>query len=268
VTEAPLTAPGEVAGRPKLVLRYPTDPDRIAALLPPGLEPYGEPAVQIGVYCVPVHGEPEHGVSTRVPARFAGVDGQYTIGIGIDQESAIFVSRETNGQPKFPCSVTYHRLGEQVVARCSHQGRTFLEYTGAIGVGAPEDGLPRAGDELVEDEWWIKVSRAVGGGEGYDLPPRVVRVHSEGVVTHVDAVDGELLLHDSPWDPYTELLPMTGPAIAALVTTRHTARTIAVAGPLDPAAFAPFADTIGGSRWPGERGAPPARLRDTAVGAA
>ena len=52
MTEAPLTTPGEVAGRPKLVLRYPTDPDRFAALLPPGLEPYGEPVVQIGIYCV------------------------------------------------------------------------------------------------------------------------------------------------------------------------------------------------------------------------
>ncbi len=268
--DAPMTTPGEVGGRPKLVLRYPTEPERLAALLPPGLEPVGEPVVQIGVYCVPVHGEPEHGISTRLPARFDGVDGQYTLGVGIDQESAIFVSRETNGQPKFPCSVAYYRLGDEVVARCSHQGRTFLEYTGTVaGDGtAPGAGLPRAGDELVEDEWWIKASRAVGGVEGeYDLPPRVVRVHSEGVVTHVDAVDGDLLLHDSPWDPYTELLPMTGAAVAALVTTRHTARSITVAGPLDAAAFWPFADTIGGSRWPGERGAPPARRRAATVGA-
>ena len=72
----PMTRPGDVVGLPKLVLRYPTEPSAIAALLPPGLEPCGDPMVQINVYCVPVHGEPEHGISTKVPARYDGVDGQ------------------------------------------------------------------------------------------------------------------------------------------------------------------------------------------------
>jgi hypothetical protein len=31
---------------------------------------------------------------------------------------------------------------------------------------------------------------------------------------------------------------------------------IALAGALDPIAFWPHADTIGGSRWPGDRGGP------------
>ena len=86
------------------------------------------------------------------------------------------------------------------------------------------------------------------------------RIHSNLSVgtdiTKVEPLAGELVLHPSPWDPYTELLPMTGPATAELVTARHTAREITVAGTLDPDGFAPFADTIGGSRWPGERGGP------------
>jgi acetoacetate decarboxylase len=109
--------PGEVSGRPKLVVRYPTDPNNIAALLPPGFSPWGEPTVLLGVYCVPVHGEPEHGISTKIPATFNGVEGWFTLGIGIDQESAIFISQETNGQPKFPCEVTYFRLGNTIEAR-------------------------------------------------------------------------------------------------------------------------------------------------------
>jgi len=255
MTDIPTTRPGEVAGQPKLVLRYPTDPDRIAALLPPGLDAVGEPVVQVNVYCVPVHGEPEHGISTKVPARYAGVDGTYCLGIGIDQESAIFISHETNGQPKFPCAVRYFRLGDEVHAIATHQGYTFLDFRGTVAEGA--DTHHRVGEELADDEWWIKVSRAVGGTEGaYDFPPHVVRVHTEGVVTHVEPLDGELVLPDSPWDPIAELLPRRGPATAELVTTRHTARSISLAGTLDPVAFWPYADTIGGSRWPGERGAP------------
>jgi acetoacetate decarboxylase len=247
-----MTRPGEVAGRPKLVLRYPTAADRVADLLPAGLEMCGEPVVQIGVYCVPVHGEPEHGISVRVPARFDGVDGQYSLGIGIDQESAIFISRETNGQPKFPCSVRLFRLGDGVHASATHQGHTFMSFDGTVG-GTVEP----TGEEVQENEWWIKVSRAVGGAEkAYDFPPHVVAVRTTGTMTHCETVDGDLVLRSSPWDPVADLLPMAGEATAELVTMRHTGRSIALAGPLDPDAFWPHADTIGGSRWPGEHGGP------------
>ncbi len=244
--------PGDVQGLPKLVIRYPTEPESIDALLPPGLCRWGDPTVTVNVYCVPVHGEPEFGVSTKIPATYDGVDGWYSLGIGIDQESAIFVSRETNGQPKFPCSVRYFRLGDEVHASCTHQGTTFLSYRGRLGVPAPGSGAERT-----ETEWWIKVSRAVGGVEGsYDLPPRVVAVRTSGVPELVVPLDGTLTLRDSAWDPYTELLPPVAEATAELVATRHTGRSIESAGPLDPDAFWPFADTIGGSRWPGDRGAP------------
>ncbi len=126
------SAPGEVAGIPKLVIRYPSRAESIEALLPPGMKLWGDPVVQLGVYCVPVRGEPEFGVSTKIPASWSGTDGWFTLGIGIDQESAIFVSRETNGQPKFPCDVRYFRLGERIEASATHQGRTFLTYSGAV----------------------------------------------------------------------------------------------------------------------------------------
>lgn len=252
MTQAPLTRPGEVAGHPKLVIRYPTEQAAIDALLPPGLEPYGEPIVQIGIYCVPVHGEPEYGISTKIPARYGDTEGLYTLGIGIDQESAIFISRETNGQPKFPCTVRFFRLGDRIEARCTHQGTTFLRYSGEVnGTVEPSD------DDFEDNEWWIKVSRAVGGAErSYDFPPHVVRVRSAGTVTHTETLEGRLSLADSSWDPYVKLLPKVGDALAELVTARHTARDITLEGPLDPEAFWPHADTIGGSRWPGERGGP------------
>ena len=246
-----MSAPGEIAGWPKLVVHYPTEPDAVAALLPPGLEPCGEPVVTIAAYCAPVHDEPELGVSVKVPATFGSVEGQYTLGIGIDQESAIFVSRETNGQPKFPCDVRYFRFGDRVEASATHQGHTWFAYAGTVA------GTAEPGTEVDDHEWWIKVSRAVGGGEGdYDLPPRVVDVHTTGTVERAEPLIGELTLRSSPWDPCADLLPPVGDASAELVTTRFTGRTISVAGPLDPEGFWPFADTIGGSRWPGRRGAP------------
>ena len=84
----------------------------------------------------------------------------------------------------------------------------------------------------------------------------MVQVHQVSEPVHVETLDADLVLRDSPWDPYNELLPMEELVGARLVTSRHKDRSITNAGPLDPEAFWPFADTIGGSRWPGERGGP------------
>lgn len=249
---SPMIKPGEISGWPLLQLVYRTDPDRIADLLPPGLEPCGEPTVHVNVYNFPVGGEPEYGVSTKIPARYQGIDGYYGIGLGIDQENAIFISQELNGQPKFPCSIRYFRFGDTVEARCTHQGYTFLELRGTVTGPAP-----LTGEDDEQNEWWIKVSRAVGGVEkSYDFPPHVVRVRSVSQVVYAEDLDGDIVLRDSPWDPYTELLPLREQVSAQLVTAVHKSREITLEGPLDPIAFWPFADTIGGSRWPGERGGP------------
>jgi acetoacetate decarboxylase len=244
--------PGEIAGWPKLELVYRTDPDRIADLLPPGITPGVNPHVYINIYCVPVLGEPEYGVSTKVEADFEGMKGLYSLGMGIDQEAAVFISQELNGQPKFPCSIKFFRLGVQVESWCTHQGYTFLEFRGQSSGDTPFDAEP-----FEENEWWIKSSRAVGGVEkSYDFPPHVVRVHTSNQILAREDLDGDLVLRDSPWDPYTDLLPLREQISAALVTSTQPTREITLAGPLDPIAFWPHADTISGSRWPGERGGP------------
>ena len=83
--------------------------------------------------------EPEYGIVTTVDANFNGIAGEFTLGYGIDQESAIFVSQETNGQPKYPCTTEFYRLGPQVTARCTHQGYTFVEFKG-VSTGPSERG--------------------------------------------------------------------------------------------------------------------------------
>jgi len=251
VTAPPTNRPGEISGWPKLVVTYTTEPAKAAVLLPPGLEPL-DPVVTVAFYCVPVLGEPELGVSVKIEAGWQGVAGQYNVGLGIDQEAAVHISAETNGQPKFLCDITYFRFGDSVTARASHQGYTFVEVTGTVTGEVP----PRRGD-VVEHEWWVKYSRAIGGAEGaYDLPPRVVDVATTFEQRHLEDVDGELVLRDSPWDPIARHLPMVEPGRAQLVTHQPKARAITDAGPLDPAAFWPHADVIGGSRWPGHRGGP------------
>jgi acetoacetate decarboxylase len=139
-----------------------------------------------------------------------------------------------------------------VHARCTHQGYTFLEFDGKA-----TDRLPNP-ENHSETEWWIKVSQGVGmlPGATYDFPPHVVRVHTSYGTAFNQKVEGTLTLRDSPWDPIKELLPIESEVSARLWTPNSFERDIALAGKLDADAFAPFADTISGSRWPGENGGP------------
>ncbi|MCH2173025.1 acetoacetate decarboxylase family protein [Myxococcota bacterium] len=248
---APQVNPGEISNWPILKIRYRTDPDKIAALLPPGIDPSENSNVSMNIYNLPVPDEPEYGILVMVDADYRGMPGFYTIGYGIDQESAIFISRDMNGQPKYPAEVTYYRMGDRVTARCSHQGYTFVEFEGTVTGPAAE--LP----DYERNEWWIKVSRAVGGAEkSYDFPPHVVRMHSTYQTAHLEDVEGTLTLGESPWDPIRELLPQRELLSVQLDSPVYLSRDITLEGKLDPDAFWPYVDTIGGSRWIGTRGGP------------
>lgn len=243
--------PGDIMGWPILKIDYPTDPERIAALLPPGIDPSSESQVHLSIYCYPVPDEPEFGVVIGVDADYRGTKGVYTIGYGIDQESAVYISKDMNGQPKYLADIEYYRVGDVVRARCTHHGYTFIEFSGKT---TGEAEIPASHEE---NEWWIKVSRAVGGAEKkYDFPPHVVQVRTAYQPVRRENVTGELRLLESPWDPISTLLPMKGDASAYLWTAAPTARDITLEGSLDADAFWPHADTIGSSRWPGSTGGP------------
>jgi acetoacetate decarboxylase len=250
---SPKINPGDIILWPMLKLDYKTNPESIKALLPPGIEVGAGSQAHLTVYNFPVPDIPEYGILVTVDADYNGEEGMYTLGYGIDQESAIFISRERNGQPKYPCDVTYYRMMNKVHARCVHQGHTFLEYEGEVAETLPN---PEPHKEI---EWWVKVSAGVGmmPSGTYDFPPHVVRVESSYATAYNQKLEGKLTLRDSPWDPIKELLPQESDVSARLWTMQFLGRDITLAGKLDADAFAPYVDTIGGSRWPGSNGAPP-----------
>lgn len=249
---APQGIPGDSINWPMLKIAYPTDPARVAALLPPGISPAGEPEVRLTVYHFPVGAEPELGLVTNVTAAHDGIDGEYSLSYAIDQEQAVFISRELWGQPKFLAEVRYFRLGDRVEAAVTHKGHTFLDYRGTVA------GEDEPGEVTEVNEWWIKCARSVTmQPNAYDYPPHVVRVYARYRTAFQQSLQGELTLRESPWDPLATHLPVRGPVSARLWWPEFLAREITIAGPLDPEGFWPFADTIGGSRFPGQMGGPP-----------
>ena len=148
--------------------------------------------MQIGIYCVPINSEPEYGVSIKVPASWQGVEGQYNLGMGIDQEAAVHISAERNGQPKFLRHIDYFGLGTLVGARATHQGYLRRVRGQVTGEGQPSP-------EYTEHEWWTNAPRG-RRRRGFDFGPVVVDVATTMEPIHVETVEGELTLKDSPWD--------------------------------------------------------------------
>ncbi|MEM9254691.1 MAG: acetoacetate decarboxylase family protein [Pseudomonadota bacterium] len=247
----PQGTPGDAINWPMLKINYLTDPENIAALLPPGLEPADEPRVILTVYNFPVNGEPEFGLVTSVLARFHGEVGEYALGYGIDKEAEIFISQEKFGQPKYPADIKYFRMMDYVAARVSHQSYTFFEFKGQV------TEILDNGPEFELNEWWLKYSRKASYTEtGFDFPPHVVRVYSKYGTALKQKVVGELTLNESPWDPIAQRLPVRGEVDAYLWSPIFLDRRVTLDKPLDAEAFEPFAETIGNSRWPGQSGGP------------
>ena len=74
--------PGDILGWPNLRIQYATDPGKLAALLPPGLEPSDTANVHLNIYCIPVPDEPEFGVVIDVDADYRGEVGVVLINLG------------------------------------------------------------------------------------------------------------------------------------------------------------------------------------------
>ena len=244
--------PGEIKGWPTLKIDYPTDPEKIAALLPPTIEPADTSDVHLSIYQVPVPDEPEFGCVITVDAQYQGKKGTYCLCYAIDQESAVHISQESTGQPKYLGEIEYYRLGDTIRASVCHHKYTFLEFKGKVtGAAEVPESVP------TELELWIKSMRSVNvRDKSFDFPPHVVTVKTSFDPVARENVEGELILRDSPWDPIADYLPQTGDLTARLVTNRMTDRQIELAAPIDPIEFWPHVDTIGTSRWPGAMGGP------------
>ena len=246
-TTAPQGNPGDIINWPMLKVNYRTDREAVEKILPPGITPAAEAIVRLTFYNFPVQGEPEYGIVVNVDADYDGIAGEFCFGFGIDQEQAIFNSQERWGQPKFPAQTQYYRLMDSVHAKTTHQGYTFAEFHGEVA------GVADNGGEFEQNEWWVKYSRAVDlQPNHYDFPPHVVRVYSKYGTAYKETVQGQLILRDSPWDPIASLLPMREQLDAYLWSPIFLDRQITLSGALDGEKFWPHADTIGGSRWPGE----------------
>lgn len=183
-----------------LVVHYETDPAAIAAVLPPPLLPTNDPVVRLTIATVDVgRGYPIFGAgSFGVQAEHDGTIGDYALLMPMTTEQAVLGGRETFGEPKKLGDVTLTRDGNQVHGHYERLGIRFLEVNGTV-----TGELPLT-PEQTRTSFYLKFLPAVDG-KGFDGEPQLVYCTRAEKTRKVEAIDGEVLLRESRFDPVADL---------------------------------------------------------------
>ncbi|HVT21055.1 MAG TPA: acetoacetate decarboxylase family protein [Mycobacteriales bacterium] len=183
-----------------LVATYETDPEAIAAVLPPPLSPPAEPLVRVTIATVDVgRGYPIFGAGTfAVHARHEGVDGDYALVMPMTTEQAVIGGRETFGEPKKLAEISLDREGDDVRGHFTRMGTTFVEITGRV-TGEVEPSPART-----RTSFYLKFLPSPSG-KGFDGDPMLVYCRRDEKTRTMWNVDGEVVLRESRFDPVADL---------------------------------------------------------------
>ncbi len=185
-----------------------TDPDLIAAVLPPPLEPGAQPLVKIGISTVELgRGMGTIGAGTfAVAARHGAVEGSYPLLMPMTTEQAVTGGREIYGEPKKLAKIALDVDAEAGTLRASvsRMGTTIIEIDGAIGAEVPASGE----SERENVDFYFKFLRDPAGA-GLDADPWLVHCTRTGETRSCRAVTGTVVLRDSKFDPVADF-PILG----------------------------------------------------------
>ncbi len=171
-----------------LVATYLTDPEVIAAVLPPPIGPGAEPLVKVTVATVDIAGYPTFGAgSFSVRARHEGTDGYYALLMPMTTEQSVIGGRETFGEPKKLGAVDLDRDGDRITGTFARMGVEIVNVSGRIG---PELALP---DTETRTDFYLKFLPSPDG-KGFDSDPALVYCHRTEQTRRLEKVDGEVIL--------------------------------------------------------------------------
>src|SRR5438876_7346993 len=117
-----------------LTATWETDPEVVAAILPPPLAPVvGEPLVRCTITTVQMPVGPPFGAGwLGVRARHGDVVGEYPVFMPMTTEQSVIGGRETYGEPKKIADVRATKDGDSVEGVIARMGFTLIEVRGRV----------------------------------------------------------------------------------------------------------------------------------------
>ncbi|MBT2442334.1 acetoacetate decarboxylase family protein [Streptomyces sp. ISL-36] len=181
-----------------VVAVWETDPDVVAAVLPPPLKPTERPLVRATVSQVDLPGYPLGAGSVAVAAAHGDQQGWYPLVMPMTHERALVGGREVFGEPKKLGEVVVERDGLVVHASLARHGIAFVEVRGAVSGRLP---LPEPAERT---DFYFKFLPAVDGS-GFDADPVLVHCVRHEKVRRLERITGDIVLRESMYDPVADL---------------------------------------------------------------
>jgi Acetoacetate decarboxylase (ADC) len=197
--EDTLARPAFLDGR-TLTVTYLTRPEIIRTVLPPPLEPVGEPLVSVGVgtfgrsNCV----GPFAGGWVDVRARYKGIEASYCLAMPMSTDVAIIFGRELFGEPKKQGRVRLESDGDVMRGTIERLGIPYLAVEARLTEDVPFTGPAESG------RFHFKFMHSADG-RGLEFDPIIVHAHFETRLRVAKRGQGKVIFKPSHHDPLTEL---------------------------------------------------------------
>lgn len=197
--EERLAAPAFLQGR-IMSVSFLTRPEIVREVLPPPLEPGGQPLVTVSVCtfgtsnCV---GEFAGGV-VDVLARYNGLEANHCLAMPMSTDVAIIFGRELFGEPKKQARVQLESDGDVVRGTVERFGIAYIQLEGRFAEEVPISG------PSFNDRFHFKFMHSASG-RGLEFDPIIVHAHFRNELKVMRRGDGKVTLKATPHDPLGEL---------------------------------------------------------------
>lgn len=182
-----------------LMATYKTDPELIAAVLPKPLRPATQPLVRASVSQVKMDSGYTFGAGGfAVAAMHGDVAGYYPLTMPMGTEAAVIGGREIYGEPKKLADISLDIDDGKAVAKVSRMGICYME------IQAQECGQADLADKEESLDFYFKFLIAPDFN-GFDNEPSLAYCHRETTIRNPKAMQGDVILRDSDYDPVADL---------------------------------------------------------------
>ena len=216
-----------------LTVHFETDPEVVAALLPPPLDPSPNP---VGVAWVRDVGNsttvgPYAVAGLAVRARYREITANYCLSLPVSTSAALLFGRDLYGEPSKLAKVVFEEQDDHVWGSAERHEIRFLSVRGRCNEDAP------AGRE--ENGFFYFKYLLRPDGSGFDTPPVLIHAIEDIGVKKARRGRGEIVFRDSPHDPVADIAVRQ--VLDAVYTEGHLYRSASVLTLADPDAFLPYA---------------------------
>jgi acetoacetate decarboxylase len=228
--EAAISAP-RFGGAQMLSVEFLSDPELLAAILPPPLEPVAAPRMRAmvgrwGSSCVGDFA----GGTVYVTCSHDGLEGEYNLAQYMDGDAPTIFGRDFFGEPKKMARAGLYRRGSTMRGTLERHGVALVTVEAELS----RDNGPF---EATRESYNVK-SRPAADGHGLEEDAILTRAHYEISARVSLEGSGRIALAGTPHDPLDEI-PVRE-VLRATYFEGDLAATVEVAARIPAAVFAPF----------------------------